>query len=266
VKLSASIGLLAVPIGLLAIGCGGKGGSAVHGAGAAARARVMAAYARAVNIQAADVPGMSVREREGQTSDGQPAAAFRCGGGIAPRTGTVLSAAFVQFDAAELRRGFASPQLTVISTVRLAADAHGAARELAADRTRRVQACVGRSLLVAGGARGPLVRPRVRISRLPVSVTAGGYAFSATERGLYERAQPSGEPSAREQASKRFHLHQPRFTTDYLGFADGRAEVTLLVFRTTDAAPLALERRLLALLLARARANAARFAQLDSAR
>jgi hypothetical protein len=65
----------------------------------------------------------------------------------------------------------------------------------------------------------------------------------------------SGEPSERERLDKRFHIHKPRFATDYLGFADGRAEVTLLVFRTTDAAPLALERRLLALLCVRARSH-----------
>jgi hypothetical protein len=118
-----------------------------------------------------------------------------------------------------------------------------------------VQQCIGRYPLTAGGARGPLVRPRVRVTTLSLTPPPGGFAFSAVELGLYERAQPSGEPSEREQMDKRFHIHTPRFATDYLGFADGRGEVTLLVFRTTDAAPLALERRLLTLLYARARAH-----------
>jgi hypothetical protein len=156
--------------------------------------------------------------------------------------------------------------MEVLSAVYVAASAGSAAHDAAADRARRVQECVGRYPLTAGGERGPLVRPRVSISELAVKPPPGGFAFSATERGLYERAQPSGEPSDRERLDKRFHLHQPRFATDHLGFAYGRAEVTLFVFRATDTAPLALERRLLALLSARARANAARFAQLDSSR
>jgi hypothetical protein len=272
VKRLTSIGLLAVAIGPLAIGCGGKGSSAVQDAGATSRAsatpadaHATAAYAHAVNLQPTDVHGLTAEGREAQAYRNERIVVpFRCDGGIVARDTTIYSARFVKYAPPSL--GISLPRMTVLSDVYVAASADSAARDVAADRERRVQECVGRYPLTAGGARGPLVRPRVSISALALTAPPGGFAFSSTERGLYEPAQPSGEPSSRELARKRFHLRPRPFTTDYLGFASGRAEVTLLVFRTTDAAPLALERRLLALLLARARASAARFTQIDSSR
>jgi len=272
VKRLTSIGSLAVAIGLLAIGCDGEGGKAAHGTGATGRAparsadaHATAAYARAVNIQAADVPALTTGGREAPAYRSERIVVpFRCRGGIATRDTTIHSAWFVKY--APPRLGVRLARMKVLSEVYVAASAGSAAYDAAADRERRVQECVGRYPLTAGGARGPLVRPRVSISALALTPPPGGFAFSATERGLYERAQPSGEPSARERARTRFHLRPRPFKTDYLGFAYGRTEVTLLVFRTTETAPLALERRLLALLFARARANAARFAQLDSTR
>ncbi|HST33776.1 MAG TPA: hypothetical protein VLJ80_09700 [Solirubrobacteraceae bacterium] len=254
-KRSVSIGLLAVPIGLLAIGCGGTGGSVAHGTGAVARAHATAAYAHAVNIQAADLPGLTAEGREAQAYPSERIVVpFRCGGGIVTRSTTIHSAQFVKYEAPRL--GVSLPSTIVLSKVYLAASADRAARELAADRERRVQECAGRYPLTAGGERGPLVRPRVSISELALRPPPGGFAFSVAERGLYQRAQPSGALSVLERADKRFHLHRSRFTTDLLGFAYGRSEVTLVVLRPTAVAPLALERRLLALLYARARAHA----------
>ena len=254
-KRVASVGLLAVALGLLTIGCGGEGGSAAHGTGPAARAAT-AAYARAVNIQATDVPGLTAEGHEARAQRSERLVQFRCRGGILARDTTIHSAQFVKYAQADLRAAARLPRMSVVSNVHMAASAGAAAREVAAEGERRVQECVGRYPLTAGGERGSLVRPRVSISALALTPPPGGFAFSATERGLYQRAQPSGEPSLLELARKRFHLHQPPFMTDYLGFAYGRAEVTLLVFHTTDLVPLALERRLLALLFARARANA----------
>ena len=90
---------------------------------------------------------------------------------------------------------------------------------------------------------------------LALTTPPGGFSFGATERGLYERARPSAEPSARERAVERFHLHLPRLTTDFLGFAYGRAQVTLFVFHWSGQAQRGLERRLLALLYLRARTH-----------
>lgn len=262
-KRIASIGLLAIAPGLLAVGCGDKGGAA-PGTGPVAPPRARAAYARAVNIQAADVPGLIAGGSEAQAYGSKRIVPFRCGGDVQVRDTTIHSALFVKYAAPQ--HGARLPQMSVLSGVYVAASAGSAARNVAADRERRVQECVGRYPLTARGERGPLVCPRVSISELTLAPPPDGFAFSATERGLYERAQPSGEQSSRELMDERFHLHKPTFVTDYLGFAYGRAEVTLLVLRTSETAPLALERRLLALLYARARARAPSFAQSGSSR
>jgi hypothetical protein len=252
VKRIVSSGSLAVAIALLAVGCGGRGSSSTRSTGSAVGAQAVAAYARAINIQPADVPALSAEGREARLYQSERIVVpFRCGRIKFPFSHTTIhSASFVGY--APPRLGVRLPRMKVLSEVQVTASA---ARGVAAFRERRVQQCIGRYPLTAGGARGSLVRPRVRVTTLSLTPPPGGFAFSAVELGLYERARPSGEPSEREQMDKRFHIHTPRFATDYLGFADGRGEVTLLVFRTTDAAPLALERRLLTLLYARARAH-----------
>jgi hypothetical protein len=154
---------------------------------------------------------------------------------------------------------FQSPRFAVAfqalhSSVQLERTAAAAARDVAADRTRSVEQCLGRYFNAAGGDRGPLVDNRATIAPLSLALPAAGFAFGATTREHYK----SAEPQPRQPNSLRSRLEHARsggITIDHFGFAAGRSVITLVVEHEPGRRRAGEERRLLRLLYERARAH-----------
>jgi hypothetical protein len=246
---------MALAAGALLAGCGGSSQSANRPSTTDAR---LVAYARAVNVQAADVPGMTPHSFEGPGQRREGLGPFRCGGGgIAGTLETIHSASFLA-GFGDAPRGNAHRPEAVVSSVQLAPSASVAREDAERDRVRSVQECVTRYLIVASGQRGPLVNDRASLAPLSLALPGPGFAFSATERELYKAAEPTpSHPSIVERLVREGRLPKPSrgTTTDYLGFARGRVIVTLFDTHSSDIAPRSQERRLLRLLHERASAH-----------
>jgi hypothetical protein len=195
------------------------------------------AFARAVNLTAADVPGFSASSRqEGETEQErrlqrrlrQCAGPARFAGGLAEE----------QSPAFKLKRDIL--QLGVSSEVAVAHTAALAARELAAIRGGRVRECFSRylNLLLAG--------QRNRGARLsPVSIASG------------TPPAPGADGSFGWRITATFTVGRLRASlyVDILGFGLGPARVTLVSSGVLRPFPAPIQQRLYALLLARASAH-----------
>jgi hypothetical protein len=242
---------LSVVLGGLALG--GCGGGGRHARSAATDHARLSAYAHAVNLRANDVPGITARSHEGFDSPNeQISVAFDCaGGGVVGTRETVHSPGFVSSAEFEPPRSNVTFQ-ALLSSVQLERSAAAATRDVAADRTRSVERCLGRYLNATTGDRGPLVDNRATIATLALALPAGGFAFSATTREQYK----SAEPPPRQPNPLRSRIEHARnrgLTTDYLGFAAGRSVVTVVVEHEPGKRRAGEERRLLRLLYDRAR-------------
>jgi hypothetical protein len=237
VKRIAGLAAFALIAGLLSAGCGVSGQRKTRPAISGAR---LAAYARAVNLQAGDLPGIDTHTREGpdQRSEGV-VPSFRCdGGGIIGTPLTIHSAVFDTVGHFE----------AVFSTVHLVPSAAVARRDIQEDGIRSVQQCVEHFMSVASGERGPLVDNRASIAPLNVSLSFADFAFSATKREPYKLAQPRASRTRLERV-----LRTGMGTTiDYLGFAHGRTIILLFDAHSPRYAPRNKERDLLRLLYKRA--------------
>jgi hypothetical protein len=232
--------VLATALALALTGCGTSGkGTTVRPTGSSARARVIA-FARAINIKSQDVPGMTLRSAEGlQRARGL----IHCEHRIAYGNRAIRSAVFASEPASVSSR--ASGFEAVFSTVYLAASSHSAARDIEFNGFPEVERCVAREEQLASGARGPLVNNHVSVSALRLSVPGPSFAFRARSGPMYRSAHPHGPQRALEKT------RQVGVTIDHVGFAEGRAEVTLMDLRVPGPPPIAKERRLLRLLYAR---------------
>jgi hypothetical protein len=240
--------------GLILAGCGA---GAQHRQGPPISRARLGAYAHAVNLRAEDVPGITARSREGFDLPSEHiTVAFDCaGGGIAGTSETVHSPGFISSPAFQSPR-FAVAFEALYSSVQLEHSSGAATRDVAADRTRSVEQCLGDYFNGVGGDRGPLVDNRATIASLPLSLPAAGFAFSATTREHYKSAEPQSPPQNPVGARIQHELARYRgITTDYLGFAAGRSVIKLAVEHEPGRRRAAEERRLLHLLYERARAH-----------
>jgi hypothetical protein len=251
----AAIAVLLATGGQLA-GCGGHGASptthtsatktthasgtsgAPHAVGAPTKAQAQA-FARAVNLQAADVPGFSVsteHENEHETAaEKRLKPELRRCFGSAVETRGIVEAGSKKF---ERSAGIASQ--SVSSEVTIAQTAALSAKELAAIRGGHLPACLAHyfeQLLKTQDFHGASVGP----------VT--------TKQGSPPAPGTTGSFGLRFTATITVHGIRVPFYVDILGFVDGPAEVSLDTFGIPRPFPGTVEERLFSLLVERARAH-----------
>lgn len=215
-------------------GSGGAGASAGEASGAQAQAR---AFAGAVNLRASDLPGFhasSERAGKGAAEKRLEPALLRCVG----RTGAGRGP--VEAGSKTFERGASIITQSVSSQVTVAGSAALAAKELAAIRGGKLEACLAsyfRQLLNSQNLHGAKVGPVVtKRGSPPAPGAVGSYGLRFTETLMLRG------------------LRIP-FYVDILGFVKGPAEVSLFTFGVPRQFPAALEERLFSLLLQRARAH-----------
>jgi len=197
------------------------------------------AYARAVNLTAADVPGFqaSSRSHERETAVGARAehAMDRCLGGAGG------ARAVAELGSKEFEAQVGIYNATVSSQVSVAPTPAVAAGELAEFRSGHARGCLRRylDLLFKGGQYGGAVRV--------VSIAAG----TPPAPGM------TGSFGWRISSAIALHGIRVPFYEDILGFVDGAAEVTLMSSGLPRPFPAAIEQQLFLLLLKRAAAQRA---------
>jgi hypothetical protein len=252
VRVVVSLAVVALGAVLVACGKGGRPTSSVGSvtgasAGAAAPAKPghplthaqTSAFAHAVNLTRADVPGFSISPREHQHETAGERALekrlTRCAGGLGSLGGSSGEQSSPNFT----RRGSAISQ-SVSSSVNFAPTDALAKRELGLLRSAHTRVCLSAYLdvLFKGKRFGGAAIRRVSITQgtPPAAGTAGGFGWRITAaiavRGV---AVP--------------------FYLDILGFVDGRAQVTLLSTGLLVPFPAAAQEELFGRLLSRARAH-----------
>jgi len=253
----ATLGALAA-MGTLAVGCGGASGGpapaaspptgsaagsatavAIRSTGTPAspvsRARLIA-YANAVNLSAADVPGASASssQRQRQRQSREP---VHCGDvASAHELGEVKSPKLV--------RGTGLEREEIRSAVTLMSSRTIAAADLASARSTAVLACYSRILRARFAARSFKSGARVaNVSVSPLPVQARGADGSVGIRIAVGITPEGSETSI------------PVYF-DALAFALGPVEVTLQAFSAIQPEPSTTETQLMSLLVDRARARA----------
>jgi len=196
------------------------------------------AYAQAVNLHAADVPGFTAsRERAHQESPSERRATrelHECAGSQAQGEG-LFEAGSGEFSrkASIIRQG-------VSSQVAVASSASAAAETLAGLRSSRVRACLSHyftKLLTRLGSHGASVsRVTTKFGSPPAPGTGGSFGLRVT-------------------AIVSFGGVRLPFYIDYLSFVDGSGEISLLSLGTPVPFPASIEERLFSLLVARAKAH-----------
>ena len=234
--------------GSLVSGCGGSSGASAANATAHTTATITKAqaiaYARAVNLRAADVPEMSsgLGEREIMQTDSEKRSSVelaRCYGGV-DRARRIAWIRSPEFDAGRARQSqFLESRVEVWPTPGLAA------RNIAAEFSSRGQACF-RSFLETlhrrlnkqraghGFEFGPL-----RVVTVPAPLRGVSRSF------LYTIAE------TRLRAGRvRLHIYH-----DTIAFISGPAEIEVEATGFSQPIPSATQQRLLLLVLSRAKAN-----------
>jgi hypothetical protein len=197
------------------------------------------AFARAVNLSAADVPEASVEARHRPTETvsehrEERACETRAGWGH-PRT-------LAEASSPKLERGRELEIERMTSTVSVLRDERAVARQFALLASPALRKCAARVL--TRNLDDKSIRDarwgRVTVSKLPID--APGATATVGIRIVVALEIPFNEVSI------------PIYV-DVLGFAIGRAEVALSAMSATQPVPAATERELVSLLLARARAH-----------
>jgi hypothetical protein len=201
------------------------------------------AYAHAVNLTAADLPGFKVSSDHEPTTAGEKRLEqemLACAGPVAPATtaGAGDSLADVGSKGFEFRRGIV--ELTVSSEVAVSSTPAVAAGELTAIRSAHVRECFSHYLNLlfksqrhAGASVG---RVSIESGTPPAPGTAGGFGWRITARLMVGG------------------IELPLYM-DVLGFVDGPARVTLFSSAALRPFPADAQQRLFELLLERARAH-----------
>jgi len=199
------------------------------------------AYARAVNIRAGDVPGFTAaserdREHESPSEKHFERRFLACAGLPGHGSGRSTEAGSPTF---ERKRGIVSA--SVSSSVSIAGSPLLASTEARAFAGRRLRACLARAfdgLMRAERPRGAQVGPvSVKYGSPPAPGASGSFGLRLTA-DVTVRSIPIP------------------FYFDLLGFAYGRAEVTLFAIGLPAPFPATLEEELFSLLLRRAKARA----------
>jgi hypothetical protein len=220
----------------------GGGGTATHPAptttGAAPTKPSAIAFAQAVNLTAADVPGFTASSRDQHESAGEKdleRKLLRCAGPTELGKGLTETGSKNY----ELKRNVLN--LSVSSQVSVARTAAKAAEELSAMRSARLRGCFTHYLdLLFKGHRysGATVGSVSIASGIPPAPgTAGGFGWRVTVPLTAGRIRVA-------------------FFMDILGFVKGPARVTLTSSGLIRPFPAAVQQRLFSLLLARAKAHA----------
>jgi hypothetical protein len=212
------------------------GGAAASAAPSKARS---AAFARAVNLVAADLPGFAASSSTTTQADKRLSASLaKCAGAVSPSRAVVNkdSLDFTQTTPGGVAELDAGSNVTVVPSSRLAA------QDLRAIRSKRGQRCltVGVQQLLKAQLKGVS-----GVTLGHVSVTAG----RQTAPGA------SGSFIVRLKVTATVHGVKLPFYLDSLGFTLGPAEVGLTTLGIAERYPAADEQRLFALLLQRAEAN-----------
>jgi hypothetical protein len=231
--------LLLIATGALAAGCGSSGGSSAGSgspiAGTSITKARAVAYAQAVNLGAADLPGSSIIKAEGEGRAPTVAGVEfeRCAGGVSPER------RIVDIHSPGFRVASASKGGRVRSAVEVMPTAALAARNNAVARSARSRACFARAL--PEQSTGPLRHGPVSISSLPTPLPGadGSYGLRLTTT-VIGRNLRGGEI-------------RTRVYMDVFGFVSGPAEINLTAIGVSRPVPSATEQHLLPLLFSRAR-------------
>lgn len=195
------------------------------------RSRALA-FARAVNLTAADVPGATATPNDEHEGSGREFS--RCGGaGNQPKVAHASSP--------KLSRGSGLEAEEITSGVTVYSSAATVRRDFAAVRNERARACVARLLqkrFVGKSIKGSHVSS-IQLTRLPVSAPAD----ETVALRVSIRFVPNGA-----------EVSVPVYF-DVVGLASGPAEVTLTAMSIVQPVPEETERQLTELLAGRARAN-----------
>ncbi|HWX74207.1 MAG TPA: hypothetical protein VNZ05_02810 [Solirubrobacteraceae bacterium] len=208
-----------------------------HSAGSSPSPAQASAFARSVNLTAADVPGFAASStHEGETAQEKrlEVRLRRCAGAV----GSGDALAQQQSPSFKLRRDVL--ELTVSSEVTVARTQASAAGELAAIRSPRVRSCFSRYLYSL------LRTQRNRDTHLsPVTIVSG------------TPPAPGANGSFGWRITASFSVAQAKLSlyVDILGFVRGTARVTLVSSGALRPFPAAIQQRLYTLLLARATAH-----------
>jgi hypothetical protein len=195
------------------------------------------AFARAVNLTAADVPGFTVSSSSKSKTPVEARAErqmLRCAGSV----GSHDDLAEVGSEDFELKHGILN--LSVDSEVGVARTSAIAASRLAAIRGAHLRACFSQyldRLFKSQEFAGAIVSPvSIQSGTPPALGTTGSFGWRVTASFSLRR------------------LRVP-FYLDLLGFVDGPAQVTLLSFGLLRPFPAAIQQQLFSLLLRRAKAH-----------
>jgi hypothetical protein len=195
------------------------------------------AFARAVNLTSADVPGFTASEKHHSNSPDERRLerdVQRCAG-LAGSTKGILEQSSENF---QLKRAILD--LSVSSEVNVQRSAAVASKGLAAIRSAHVRGCFSRYIQqvfkgqrVKGATIGPV---SIQSGNPPAPGTSGGFGWRVT-------------------ATFDVHSLKVPIYLDFLGFVDGPSEVTLLSSGLLRPFPAAIQQQLFSLLLARAKAH-----------
>jgi hypothetical protein len=216
------------------------GSSSAPGApstGAAPSTQRALAFARAVNLTPADVPGFTASEKHPHNSPREKqleGAMLRCAGVAGASKGVVEQSS----KAFELKRSIID--FSVSSEVNVQPSARQASSALAAIRSAHVRGCFSRFIeqsfrgqRASGATIGPV---SIQSGTPPAPGTTGGFGLRVTAT---------------------FHVRSVKVPVylDFLGFVDGPSEVTLLSSGLLRPFPATVQQHLFALLLSRAKAH-----------
>jgi hypothetical protein len=228
-------------------GCGGAGGSHAGGGGSGERrartsnvrtAAQAVAFARAVNLTAADVPGFTPSSQHEVETGPEKRLQMRLRRCVGP---VQLGGGLAEEQSPSFKLKQDVLDLGVSSEVSVARSAADAARELAAIRGARARSCFSRYLdllLQSRHVRGAQASPvSIASGTPPAPGASGSFAWRITASFTVDRLRLS-------------------LYTDILGFVLGPARVTLVSSGAVRPFPAQVQQRLYALLLARATARA----------
>jgi hypothetical protein len=195
------------------------------------------AFARAVNLAAADIPEASVtRKAEARSNPAEQGELDRCehASGRAPKP--------MELNSPRLVRGVELESEEIRSYVAVWLDGRSAAREISRVDSRGVRECVARVLTRRFDDKSVREARWGRVSVSPLAVHAPG-----TDAALGIRVAAT--------LNLKFSEVTVPIYVDLLAFASGPAAVELSAVSVTQPVPTATEQRLLSLLLGRVQAN-----------
>lgn len=229
-------------LGSFAVGCGSGGGAGVQRASATPSVSPQVkVYARAVNLRAADVPGMIEESAESSIGNGVPLGALdRCLGGLgrseladAPILSAWFSASRTLHRAQGIAKAMTPPGERVYSEIDVMRDEALALREVAALGAPSTRVCLKDHPSTSHGA--PPIS-HVEVYPLP-GVLAGPPVTGLRMTGTLP---PNGRHTS------------DAFSSDIIALASGRSVIVLHIIAWRRAFPVTTERRLLSLLMRRA--------------